>query len=76
MLQNPQLIQSILENDPSYSRLLAEHPEIKGMLSDPATLSMLNDPQVINSAFNMANRSQGMASGTMSGNLGNFPMPG
>lgn len=76
MLQNPQLMQSILENDPQYSQLIKEHPEIKGMLSDPTTLSMLNDPQIINSALNMVNRSNGVPIGTMSGNIGNFPRPG
>lgn len=76
MLQNPQFMQSILENDPTYSRLLQEHPELKGMLSDPTTLSMLNDPQILNSALNMAERSNGLASGAMSGNVSNFPMPG
>lgn len=76
MLQNPQLLQSILENDPTYSRMLQEHPEIKGMLSDPTTLSMLTDPQILNSALNMASRSNGMPTGAMSGNLSNFPMPG
>ena len=76
MLQNPQFLQSILENDPTYSRMLQEHPEIKGMLSDPTTLSMLTDPQILNSALNMANRSNGMPTGAMIGNLSNFPMPG
>ena len=76
MSQNPQLLQSLLENDPTYSRLLQEHPELKGMLSDPTTLSMLNDPQIMNSALNMATRSQGNPTGAMSGNLSNFPMPG
>lgn len=76
MLQNPQLMQSILENDPQYKEMVKQHPEIKGMLNDPTTLSMLNDPQVLNSAINMANRSNGPAIGTMSGTTGNFPRPG
>lgn len=76
MLQNPQLMQSILENDPTYKAMLQEHPEIKGMLSDPTMLSMLNDPQVLNSAMNMANRAQGNPLGALSGDRSNFPMPG
>ena len=75
MLKNPQILQSLLDNDPTFKRMADEHPEIRGMLNDPTMLSMLSDPQVINSALNMANRGSN-TSGTMSGNQSSFPKPG
>lgn len=75
MLENPQFIENLINNDPSFKQMVEEHPEIRGMLSSPAALSMLTDPQVLNSALNMASRGSS-TTGTLSGNRNSFPMPG
>ncbi len=75
MLQNPQFIDHLMNSDPSFKQMVEEHPEIRGMLNSPAALSMLMDPQILNSALNMSSRGSS-TTGTLSGNRNSFPMPG
>ena len=76
-MSNPEMLQNMINNNPMLKNMTQNNPELEAALKDPATLSMLSDPQVISSALGMMNRmNTGNNTGTLEGGSGSFPFPG
>jgi len=52
-LQNPQMLQALLANNPLAQQMFAAHPQIAGVLQNPDIYRQMADPQVIQAVMQM-----------------------
>jgi ubiquilin len=76
MLQNPQFMETMLNNDPTFKQLAESNPQFKEMLSNPELLSSLMTPENMAMAQNMMGMMGQQPGYALGGNPGSFPMPG
>ena len=76
MLDNPSMMDSLLQNNPAMSGAMQNNPEMRDAFRNPAVREMMKDPTFINSVVGMMSRVNNSGAGTMEGNEQSFPRPG
>jgi hypothetical protein len=76
MISNPDMMQSMIQNNPTLKNMIDENPELASALKDPSVLQMMMDPQVMDAAMSMMGRMGNNPMGMMQQQRGYWPSPG